>query len=378
MVAAGPADGRGGPVGPVTCPHCFHVGDRDQLHYHCGGRCRQEPGGAVPFPAAQLRSGRCPHGRPPQARRHCRGCGRPLPREYLDGDRHLVALIGPPACGKSTFVGVLVHELREGSPQRLGGLAADLLGDGSRRRYRELLGDPLYGQGRTPSPTMPTRHAVESARHDPLLVALRPGSARGSPFRSRPVPSAVLAFYDTAGEDVSSAESVEFLGDYLGAAQGVILMLDAGSLLARSGGGPDPADAVQVPLEYLIELGRRRVPVAVVLSKIDLLVATDDEFGPWSPLRRPSRHLRRFDHTDSLDVHEEIRAWLTARGIGALDRTLQASLAHFRYFGLTALGHAPVGGSRIAAGGIRPYRVEDPLLWLLAFLQSRSGIVRRR
>ena len=45
----------------------------------------------------------------------------------------------------------------------------------------------------------------------------------------------------------------------------------------------------------------------------------------------------------------------------------------FRYFGVSALGAEPdYENATVAAGGVRPHRVEDPVLWLL----SKAGTVR--
>ncbi len=38
----------------------------------------------------------------------------------------------------------------------------------------------------------------------------------------------------------------------------------------------------------------------------------------------------------------------------------------YRYFGLSALGAPPVDGDHLAPAGVHPYRLEDPMLWLLA------------
>ena len=39
----------------------------------------------------------------------------------------------------------------------------------------------------------------------------------------------------------------------------------------------------------------------------------------------------------------------------------------YRYFGVSALGAQPdYSYGRVAAGGVRPHRVEDPILWLMS------------
>jgi GTPase SAR1 family protein len=349
----------------VLCPYCLRSQARDELRYRCAPQCAAEPGGLRTFTRQDLSStGACPHGRHPQARRYCAHCEHPLIREYIDGRHHMIALVGAEGSGKSTLVGVLVHELRHRVGERLGDVAVDLLGEDSRLQYARALQEPLYGDGRTPAPTRPARTRREG-RHDPLMIALRWRRRRPLLLLPPVVTTALLVFYDTAGEDLRTSESAEALNEYLRTASGILLTLDTAALLAGPGPDGDPLAALHTVIGHLRELQRLTTPIAVSLTKIDLIQGRDDHFGPGSPLRRESRHVRRFDEGDSLDVHEEIRSWLASRGLQHLDNTLATTLTQYRYFGLSALGQAPRDGAVITSPGIRPYRVEDPLLWLL-------------
>jgi hypothetical protein len=115
------------------------------------------------------------------------------------------------------------------------------------------------------------------------------------------------------------------------------------------------------------------VPLAVAITKIDLLRESFDE---ESPLRRRSNHVRQYDEADGADVHEEMRGWLERWFGPSFDNTVAASFADYRYFGLSALGAPPRDRERLAESGVHPYRVEDPMLWLLArfgYLKSTKG-----
>ena len=72
-------------------------------------------------------------------------------------------------------------------------------------------------------------------------------------------------------------------------------------------------------------------------------------------------------------VHEHMLALLHEWNAQDIDTHMRLNFADFRYFGVSALGAEPdYETSTVAAGGVRPHRVEDPVLWLL----SKSGTVR--
>jgi hypothetical protein len=58
-----------------------------------------------------------------------------------------------------------------------------------------------------------------------------------------------------------------------------------------------------------------------------------------------------------------------------IDRYLSQQYDDYALFGLSALGDVPEGDA-VAPSGIRPYRVEDPLLWLLYRFKMLDGIRR--
>ncbi len=61
-------------------------------------------------------------------------------------------------------------------------------------------------------------------------------------------------------------------------------------------------------------------------------------------------------------------------GADDIDQHLQLNYADFRYFAVSALGAAPdYETAAVDAGGVRPFRVEEPLLWLL----HRFGVIKR-
>jgi hypothetical protein len=85
-----------------------------------------------------------------------------------------------------------------------------------------------------------------------------------------------------------------------------------------------------------------------------------------SPLLRSPPDEGYFDERDSLEVHTEIQRLLGRWEGTRIDQIAQLNYRRYRYFGVSALGETPTQDNRVAARGIRPYRVASPILWILA------------
>ncbi|WP_042410442.1 TRAFAC clade GTPase domain-containing protein [Streptacidiphilus carbonis] len=317
----------------------------------------------------------CPHCGAATPVRVCPGCHSDLPSDYCDQESRIIALLGAKASGKSTYVTVLVNELRH----RVGSAyQASLvpMGGETQRRDRELAED-LYERLRLPEATRPAAMGF----NDPLMYRLSvPGTGR----RAAGSRHTALVFFDAAGEDLSSAEAMNRYTRYLGAADGIVLLVDPlqfGSVrdsLPNGAGADLPAvetSAQQIAADLAGQLrahgrgdskGRVSTPLAVAVTKVDML---SHLLEPHSPLLRSAEHHGgTLDRDDLAAVREETSALLTACDSGALRRQLERDFAELGLFGLSALGAPPPLGAPAdaPASGPRPLRVEDPLLWLLA------------
>jgi hypothetical protein len=360
----------------TTCPYCWTRHKNADLRMRCGDQCANN---GETFPQRQLRKGLCPHGELPQTRRACPACDGDLLREYVDSGGRTIAVIGSADSGKSTWVGVLVHEFQRGQvSRRFTGMSLDLLGEKSRVRYKDDFEVPLFEEGR---PVTKTRSA-RASKPEPLIFSLRFPRTRW--YGTNGVAQVVTVFYDTAGEDVARAEAMDLLIRYLDAAEGIILLLDPMQMpRVRDQAGATGATVID-QLHVVNRLGELlrershnsvdkllRTPLAIALTKLDLL---RDTFGAESPLRQPSRHDGVYDDNDGRDVHEEVRGWLDQWYDPAFDRTIANTFRNYRYFGMSTLGAPPVDGTRLSPGGVHPYRLEDPMLWLLA----RFGAIKTK
>lgn len=358
----------------LTCPYCFERVRRRDIGFRCRGRvagqagCPETPDEkyaaftrrpAEPRPPVFAADGRRPRATCPacgleSSQRVCPACHSHLPGSYCDAASRIVALVGAKGAGKSTYIAVLVHELQN----RVGDeLEASLVecDDRTRRRYREEFYGPLFDAKRL----LPVTQSAAGRLNHPLIYTLTRGRTRR---RWGDNPALTLVLFDNAGEDFASEDSVERHLRYLGAADAVIFLVDSLEL---------PGDAAQDVIGRVTEMLRAQhgmpagrplpVPIGLALTKID---AVRSRLPAQSPLHQPRPQSGALDLADREAVHEEIRALLEAWQARGLDRFLEHNYRRYGLFALSALGNVPAGGT-VNPLGIQPYRVEDPLLWLL-------------
>ncbi len=306
-----------------ACPYCHTRTPGKAYLRQCASRCGET---ATHFPVSAARRGECPHGRVPKARRVCPACGQAVPREYIEGRPRVVAVVGTAGSGKSTWVASVIRRVAKGHlDDRFPGMSLDVLGERSRLRHerdRVLVAETVL---------------YRDTGHEPLLVSLRVRP------RARPV---VIAFYDSA--DATAAN--------LAHADGLVLAVEPGAVPGDAGIAR-LAEAVRAA-RGLRPHNRISVPLAVVLTKLDTVW---DMVDPGSPLLRPVPRTGGYAVSDGVDVHHETTAWLGHWNRTDLIRGAHTDFRRHRYFAATALGDRADGRREPMA-----YRVEDPLLWLLA------------
>jgi Double-GTPase 2 len=365
----------------IYCPYCYEEVSYRRTWFRCGGRLsptgqrcapQADPvllertgfGGALPPAfAADGRRGTavCPTCRADTTIRICPVCHSRLPVHFGQVGSRMIVPVGAKEAGKTVFMTVLVHELMHRTGQQFGA-AITGADDYTRHRYVSEYERPLYRES----------------------MLLPPTTGAGAPLVFRfttPENRTLLSFFDTAGENLRSAQSIEQNARYLGAADGVLLLLDPlqmrgarelaapGTRLPTPGGPDDDPATVLENVTDLLMAGAGKPgnpiskPLAIVFTKMDTLM---DSLRPTSPLLRPPPDVPYFDESDSLDVHTEIQRLLARWEGSRIDQIAQLNYRHYRYFGVSALGETPTGDNRVAARGIRPYRVASPVLWLLA------------
>jgi hypothetical protein len=382
----------------LTCPYCYQRFRAKEILFRCSGlagrrkRCAtsvdhvlgEQMGEFEPKPPSFAADGRKQEAVHPVCgavthHRICPRCHSRLPVQYVETESKLIALVGAKESGKTVYMTVLLHELANAVGERFG---ASLLGaDGpTRTRFEDDYEKPLYEHRQLFGAT--TSAVATAGGRRPLVFNF---AVSRTTARARKVTRTTLSFFDTAGEDMATDHGVDQNVRYLSSADGVILLLDP---LQLSGARPladteallpvesRAADGPAAVLSRIIELLRasegapanRKItkPIAVSFTKLDALTGALTEGNPL-PRRPPDRPM--FDEADSTAVHRYMQALLRDWAGHNLDNSLANNFARYRFFGLSALGESPRldedgGTQRVSTP--HGWRVEDPLLWLLA------------
>ncbi|MEV4350357.1 zinc ribbon domain-containing protein [Actinoplanes sp. NPDC049596] len=380
----------------LACPYCYNRIDGNRLWYQCTGRGTPGRAGCAKKtdddrarwagfreavrpsfpPASRLSFGPgkadCPDCGATSRIRVCPKCHTPLSSSFGDSTSPLIAMVGAKGTGKSVYLTVLAHELTNSMRRRFG--AAVRMTGAVKEPIREYVGS-VYSDRSLMSQTP---QAV-GGRKEPTVFEWRQQEQGGLAARLKGYRTTYLSFYDTAGEDLNSNEQTQDLV-YLNAADALILLLDPFMIPAARDQIRLPPQAIrseqptmevlgrvtdQLRREHDIRSSRRiKIPVAVAFAKID---AFFDVLGPEHPLLRAPSAAGPYDDSAGEDTHEQVKALLHQWEADDVDDYLEANYANFRYFPVSALGAPPdYASGEVDRNGVRPFRVTEPLLWLLS------------
>lgn len=287
--------------------------------------------------------------------------------DLFGGDSLSIALIGAKASGKSNYIGALINEIRR---KMVGPFNASLkltVSDESKAYYDAFYFKPLFESGMVID-------ATAQGEIPPLIFPLNFMNKKNKITKT-----AILTFYDTAGENLDSGENMLINNRYIPNADGIILLLDplqVPSIRAKLEGkiplpqkNTDVVEVLSRVVQNIREVhnvrGTIKKHLALAFTKIDALEAYDI-IREDSCLRNESEHLGRgkFVRSDfesvNLEMQDVLENWLDEEII-----QLMKNFEKYSLFGVTALGAIP-DGKKLAGNGISPRRVLDPLLWLLA------------
>jgi hypothetical protein len=384
----------------VTCPFCYRRTNRLRPSFECSGRAAPgyQPCAKKEDPARKLETGndvpmypvfppplqglpspkraRCPECNGWTGERVCAECHTPLPANFGGSFSPVIAVVGAASTGKTVYLSVVANHLSTVLRDRF---AADvsLFGDEARAALEANV-KAIFNDG-----TLPGFTQQPDGRSEPLVFEWR--HSRGRVVRR--YRSSYLSFLDTAGESLGTQQGVAEL-KFLADVDSFIVVLDPFTL-------PAARDRLNLPetvpsakgnahqvLTHVTEVvrkagpgrrqGRSNKPIAVAFAKIDAL---RERLGKDHPIFSAEATEGWFDDSASRAVHESVREMLRDWGAQNIDDHLEANYTNYRYFAVSSLGRPPdYENNKVAAGGVQPLRVADPLVWLLSYY----GLVPRR
>lgn len=366
-------------------------------HWHVNDYIRyiwpQKSGLMSLFTGPKLKDVKCPQCGYPSLRFVCPKCNNLIPEEMVKNGAQIISVIGSPSSGKTNYIISLIHELVEnGTPLDLQVLPDEKYRDGYKeestiRRFNDFE-EKLFGQKEVLNKTL------VSDREIPWIFQLKQQHTKQDIY---------LVFYDTAGEKFN--EDLKNQVKYLKESSGIILLLDTIAInhvydvLKEEGlenlGGKVKEDLLSIfnaigNLSKEIQENLFKKPAAIVMSKFDAVLDHSDKLGlSTDEFKRGDKRINSsyldsgkvdFDKINSISHAIElalsgpwkmsklvlpVQQWASKKNksLPPAERDPNDPDNNYKFFGVSALGGMP--DDRLKLEKVRPYRVMDPLMWVL-------------
>ncbi|MEX0776359.1 MAG: hypothetical protein WD042_11700 [Phycisphaeraceae bacterium] len=330
--------------------------------------------------------------------RVCPNCKWPLTYAQATGQLslHPIAITGGPGVSKSHYIPVLVDQAKRRLRQTIPGF--DMRAQETREpgaaysvcsdqllatRYGRLFCDDQAGMVIAKTP----RADGDSRQRTPLIYRFTfPSAWKLFTTRRKCVE---FAFRDCAGEEFTEPGAMQEFHRYITQSAGILLLIDPTTVpglrerlprftgAGRGAARPFEFDQIVSRLVGLFErtqnvaVGTRiRTPLAIVLTKADMLRELPGDAGAIFR-QRDLLHCAGFNRQGVQTQQEWLRRLLVDCGQGSILSSVEANFQTFGLFAVSALGHSPTlklgadGQAEQQVGHLQPWRVLDPLVWLL-------------
>ena len=362
-----------------TCPYCYNEHTLEE----CKVLCSYNIAGNTTAPCPNKVQRNPDSSVNPRDVRRCMNCNhasktilcphiqRAIPRDFLNEISLPIALFGAKATGKSNYIGVLIHEIRKKMSLRFNCSLAISADEESKNHYNQFYGEPLYEAHQVIT-------ATDAGETPPLIFPLRFMDKKNN------IKNIVtLTFYDTAGENLDSSNSMDVYNQYIANSKGIILLLDPLQvpstrkvLQAKGVALPQKNTDIETVLSNIVEQIRRKtnirgnidIPIALVFTKMDVLEKyglIDDTMAIYdvSPHEKYGTFIK--SHFESCQIDMDGLLGNFFEGDGELTQGLKA-FTKVGFFACSALGTAPDEFEQLPEEGPKPKNILDPLIWILA------------
>ncbi len=326
------------------------------------------------------RAATCPNCGQASRRLCCPHCHNALPPEMVEEGSEIISIIGDRSSGKTVYFVSLIHQLRdEGYKLDIVDVNPQDISHDEKSRtstiYEKMASD-MFDNGVLPKQTRAVRPAPMIFR----ISTKKKGKKGGRDI--------YLVFYDTAGEIFRDVNRMEEVANYLMDSAGVILLVDPytmpalrktlveAKILEEDYVKANPVVVFDKVREMLSRSGRKNLlnkPIAITFSKIDAVVhALEDTGSSYQVSGVDLEHDSSFKRTKVLNlseidqISEQLQSVAEQRwGAGQLNAAAVANFGaeNVRLFAVSALGCTPTSDGSLPE--LQPYRVMDPLVWIL-------------
>jgi hypothetical protein len=370
------------------CPYCFDYFNMSDTPFRCSTpmHCKSEvdpvlqvkwrdgsPKGKVIPAKGFARERICPECNGKTRNRLCPNCHQELPHTIGEFRNLIISVVGAKNSGKSCYLPVLIETLRRSIGPDLN-FTIQTLNDDTANRYNRDYRDRLMTQKRLLTTTHSGLSNVDIRL--PLVFRLTFYNEHDDGHRT-PTNLVTLAFFDTAGEDMNSQDTMAYVNKYIFRSDGIILLLDPLQLdlvrdqlksnlkIALPDRDTETSDII-TRLDNLIHGGQNlspeaqiRTPLAITLSKFDAVESLVDHH---LNVTRSSTHINGFDAADFDTVNNEVQSLIDRWDGRYVLEQIKSGFSRHGFFAMSALGAAPDNNE---VANIRPKRVADAFLWIL-------------
>ena len=268
----------------------------------------------------------------------------------------IFSIAGATRAGKSVFFTSLIHFLRNKTPKHFPSFCVPLNNEIA-RNFKHGLAAPLIENGILPISALLKEHPEA-----PLVFSFSLTGDESSEVH--------IVFFDPVGDSLC----LDIHNALMRSSSGVMMLVDplgipyfGKELAEKSDPDFDPLFFTEQADDMGIMLleHARNIPVAVVLTKTDLLksiIGESELFDHLSAVFEDFRHSGSFDMSEFGEIDSEIGVFLEEECPNFYNALMKRFGANIGFFGVSALGGRPNAG-QVAA--ISPVRIDEPFLWLL-------------
>ena len=307
------------------------------------------------------------------ASRACPHCGYLLPYNIESVENKSIVVVGDTYAGKSHYLAALIYQIEEGLMQSAHqNIRFVCLTEDVRQKYTADYLDRLFKKKQVISATQP---ADPTKPNLPLIYELTIKKSQAH------LPKRInLILYDASGEDYATQERLVQYSRYVLNANAIIFLADPVSmpnildrLPPHLQNQPATARKAAAVFNSVLQLFERnlgvqagsrlvRIPIAITLSKSDLLKYLRGINDPYRFLTNPSYgYIDGVDLEDFQIIDHEVRELLEEFGDRTLLQTTQA--LNTQFFAVSATGTPPKMDGTYP--NVEPCRCLDPVLWSL-------------